>query len=462
MMFLFSIFLSWTIYFISSVSTHDVCFKYLSDTEKLPNSENLYAICSDILNPPKPFNNSNGLTYKLEDIYLSVFLSIVCTILIYTFIILIIFYRNLIFKRRSSIKLLSLLSGRDYFKPFTYERLFERWEIHEMSHWMHREVPMTTDIVDWETKLSPIQKEFLTNIFRFFTQGDVDIAGAYYKNYLPLLGNLPEATMMMGSFAAREAIHIAAYSYLIETLGMPQTIYSDFLKYTEMKNKQDYLNQFLKTSHLIDKENITLDDKEHIALSIGLFSGGVEGIQLFSSFTMLLLFPLNNLLKGMGQIVTWSMVDESQHVDGMIDIFKIFVSENNLELEILQPKMHRIINDVVNLERKFIELIFDKYDSSEFFGMTSKKLELYIEYIADHRLKSMGFDKLFDTVDSNPIPEMSVMINAPSHTNFFENTSTDYSLVAYSGSWAKDVWGNLKSLLKRYLNGNETEVELED
>lgn len=447
MTFLFAIFLSWVIYPISSLRNHEnVWFKYLSDIGKIHNSDNLYAICSDILNPPELFNNSNnGLknyTYKFENVYFFVFLSIVCTILIYTFIILIIFYRNLIFKRRSSIKLLSsLLSGREYFKPFTYERLFERWELHEMSHWMHREVPMTTDIVDWETKLSPIQKEFLTNIFRFFTQGDVDIAGAYYKNYLPLLGNLPEATMMMGSFAAREAIHIAAYSHLIETLGMPQTIYSDFLKYTEMKNKQDYLNQFLETSHLIDKENITLDDKEHIALSIGLFSGGVEGIQLFSSFTMLLLFPLNNLLKGMGQIVTWSMVDESQHVDGMIDIFKIFVSENNLELDILQPKMHRIINDVVNLERKFIELIFDKYDSSEFFGMTPEKLELYIEYIADHRLKSMGFDKLFETSDSNPIPEMSVMINAPSHTNFFENTSTDYSLIAYSGSWAKDVWG---------------------
>ena len=62
--------------------------------------------------------------------------------------------------------------------------------------------------------------DFLTNIFRFFTQGDVDVASAYYTQYLPFF-KLPEVTMMMGGFAGREGVHIDAYSYLLETLGMP-------------------------------------------------------------------------------------------------------------------------------------------------------------------------------------------------------------------------------------------------
>ena len=106
----------------------------------------------------------------------------------------------------------------------------------------------------------------------------------------------------------------------------------------------------------------------------------------------------------------------------------------------LQPKIHRVIDDLVILERSFIKLIFDRYEPSEFFGMTPEKLELYIEYVADHRLHTMGFEKLYNTSISNPIPEMAVMINAPTHMNFFENTSTDYSLVSYSGTWS-DVWG---------------------
>lgn len=337
---------------------------------------------------------------------------------------------------------MSLLSGRKCYKPFTHEKFFVKWDKHEKGHWLHHEVSMLSDVYDWDNKLTNAQKDFLTNIFRFFTQGDVEVASAYYNEYLPLLGKLPEVAMMMGSFAAREAVHIAAYSYLIETLGMPESTYTDFLAFKEMKNKQDYLREFSDSKHLIGKSELTYEDKEHLALSIGLFSGGVEGIQLFSSFTMLLMFPLNGLMTGMGQIVTWSIVDETQHVDGMIEVFKTFMDENSeLRMDVLQPKMHRIIGDVVDLERQFIRLIFGRYDPSDFFGMTGDRIEAYIEYVADVRLETMGFDKLYNTHTENPIPEMAVMINAPTHTNFFENTSTDYSNISYRGTWS-DVWAS--------------------
>lgn len=195
----------------------------------------------------------------------------------------------------------SLLTGRDYYKPFVYPRFFAKWEEHEKSHWLPSEVSMIEDVNDWNNdKLSSAQKDFLTNIFRFFTQGDVDVAGGYYHIFLPLLGKHPEATMMMGSFASREGIHIAAYSSLIETLDMPESTYSDFLKYAEMKNKQDYLNTFIERArHLLGKDALSLEDREYIAVAIALFAGFTEGMQLFSSFAMLLMFPLNGLMKGM-------------------------------------------------------------------------------------------------------------------------------------------------------------------
>lgn len=252
---------------------------------------------------------------------------------------------------------------------------------------------------------------------------------------------LPEATMMMGSFAAREATHIVAYSTLIESCNMPESTYSDFLQYTEMRNKHEYLERFSNSCHLVGKTRLTVQEKEHLAVSIALFSGGVEGIQLFSSFAMLSLFPLNKLMMGMGRIVNWSMADETQHVEGMIDVFKTFVAENDdLEMAKLEPQVQRVIADVVDLEREFIKLIFARYDPSEFFGMTSERLELFIEYIADHRLVSMGFNPIYKSSTSHPIPELVVMINAPALTNFFETTATDYSLASATGSWLS-VWG---------------------
>ena len=79
---------------------------------------------------------------------------------------------------------MSLLKGRNYYKPFTYPQFYKRWDIHEKSHWLPSEVPMHEDVNDWKNRLNDNQRDFLTNIFRFFTQGDVDVASAYYTQYL--------------------------------------------------------------------------------------------------------------------------------------------------------------------------------------------------------------------------------------------------------------------------------------
>lgn len=337
---------------------------------------------------------------------------------------------------------MALLRGRHCYKPFTYERFFVRWQNHERSHWLPTEVPMHDDVDDWETKLTDAQRDFLTNVFRFFTQGDVDIAGAYYTQYLPFF-KLPEVTMMLGSFAAREAIHVAAYSYLIETLGMPDSTYSDFLRYREMKEKSDYVKEYCDGGRellLKSPSELTAEDKERIAVGIALFSGFIEGMQLFSTFAMLLVFPKNGLMKNMGAIVSWSIADETQHVDGMMDLFKTFVDEHtDIRCDELKRRVETVASEMVALEHAFVDLVFGRYEASEFFGLTADKLKLYVEYIADHRLRSMGFDALFRTSVDNPLPEMAVMINAPTHTNFFENTSTDYANVSTIGSW-NDLW----------------------
>ena len=124
-------------------------------------------------------------------------------------------------------KELTLTDARTYFKPFRYEWAYSAWLKHEQAHWLHTEVPMLEDVKDWKNHLSKEQKHFLTHIFRFFTQGDLDVAGGYVHNYLPYFPQ-PEVRMMLLGFAAREALHVAAYSHLIETLGLPSLADFDF------------------------------------------------------------------------------------------------------------------------------------------------------------------------------------------------------------------------------------------
>jgi ribonucleoside-diphosphate reductase beta chain len=321
---------------------------------------------------------------------------------------------------------LTLTDERNSYKPFHYPWAYDAWLKHEQSHWLHTEVPMAEDVKDWKNKLTDSQKQFLTHIFRFFTQGDVDVAGGYVKNYLPYFPQ-PEVRMMLLGFAAREALHVAAYSHLIETLGMPESTYNEFIEYEQMREKHEYIMN-------LSSKNGT---KESTATHIAAFSAFTEGMQLFSSFIMLLNFPRHGMMKGMGQIITWSIVDETMHTESMIKLFRTYIEENKeIWSDDLKGQIYTIATRMVELEDKFIDLAFEMGDMP---NLTSEEVKTYIRYIADRRLISMGMKGIFK-VKKNPLPWVEEMINAPTHTNFFENRATDYAKGALSGTW-DDVWG---------------------
>ncbi len=286
---------------------------------------------------------------------------------------------------------------------------------------------MAEDVKDWKNHLTQEEKSFLTNIFRFFTQGDIDVAGGYVTNYLPYFPQ-PEVRMMLAGFAAREALHVAAYSHLIETLGMPESTYNEFLEYEAMKEKHDYF---------MDLSNAN-GTTESVATNIAAFSAFTEGMQLFSSFIMLLNFPRHGKMKGMGQIVTWSIVDETMHAESMIKLFRTYVEENRkIWNDKLKREIYTIAEKMVELEDKFIDLAFAMGPME---NLTPEEVKKYIRYIADRRLISMGMKGIFG-VKRNPVMWVEEMINAPTHTNFFENRATDYARGALAGDWG-DVWGN--------------------
>lgn len=195
----------------------------------------------------------------------------------------------------------NVLGERGYYKPFTHNKFYEYYLTHFSMMWTPEETKLDDDVYDWNNKLSKSEKHFLTNVFRFFTEADVDVAGAYSEVYLPLF-KLPEVRMMLLDFAAREAVHVRAYSYLIDTIGMPSTTYKAFYDYEAMANKHDYFQSFKSPDGSVDIPTLLRQ--------IAAFSAFTEGMQLFSSFIMLLNFKRFGKMKGMGELVQWSIRDE--------------------------------------------------------------------------------------------------------------------------------------------------------
>ena len=316
-----------------------------------------------------------------------------------------------------------LTQSRDYYKPFVYPWAYEAFMQSEQMHWLWTEVPMVEDVKDWRNRLNESERDFLTKVFRFFTQGDIDVSAAYVYTYLPAFPQ-PEVRMMLSSFAAREAVHIAAYSHLIETLGMPEAIYNEFLQYQAMADKHEYFH------------GLRLNDNESIAAKMAAFSGFTEGMQLFSSFVMLLNFTRNGTMRGMGQIIAWSINDETLHTESMIKLFREYIAQNKeLWTDSLKREIYTIAEKMVELEDRFIELAFGVHEMQK---LSPDEVKSYIRYIADRRLTAMGMKAIFG-VAKNPLPWVDAMLGV-THTNFFENRVVDYAKGALTGDWA-DVWG---------------------
>ena len=314
---------------------------------------------------------------------------------------------------------MSLLDDRPVYKPFQYPWAYDAWLTQQRIHWLPEEVPLADDVKDWHRNMTDAECNLLTQIFRFFTQADVEVNNCYMKHYSQVF-KPTEVLMMLSAFSNIETIHISAYSHLLDTLGMPEVEYQAFLKYKAMKDKYDYMQEW------------GVESPADIAKTLAVFGAFTEGLQLFASFAILLNFPRFNKMKGMGQIVTWSARDESLHTDSIIKLFKTFLEENpEVWTENLQRDLYRACDTIVGHEDAFIDLAFEMGGVE---GLDGAEVKAYIRYIADRRLSQIGLQPMYKT-DKNPLPWLEEMLNGVEHANFFENRATEYSRAATQGTW---------------------------
>jgi len=189
-----------------------------------------------------------------------------------------------------------------------------------------------------------------------------------------------------------------------------------------MKDKYDYMQGFdVKSNH-------------NIAKTIAVFSAFTEGLQLFASFAILLNFPRQNKMKGMGQIVTWSVRDETLHCNSMIRLYREFIKENpQVWTEQLKKEIYEACRTIVTHEDSFIDLAFQMGPLN---GMTANDVKGYIRFIANRRLEQLDLQPIYD-IKKNPLTWLDTMLNAVEHMNFFEGRATEYSKASTKGTWTE-------------------------
>lgn len=313
---------------------------------------------------------------------------------------------------------MSLLTGRLVYKPFQYPKAFDFFQKQQQSHWLPTEVSMATDLRDFSERLTDSEKSVVVNILRLFTQLEINVED-YWTSKVTNWFPHPEIQQMASTFGAFEAIHIWAYSYLNDSLGMSEADYKTFISEPSMRNKLDRL------SHVINNTRSYAD----IARSLAVFSGFTEGVSLFSSFAILLNFSRFNKLKSIGQIVSWSIRDESLHSQAGCWLFRTLIEENpDLWTDELKASIYQAARDTVALEDEYIDKVFEH---GEVEGIQSKQLKTYIRHRANTKLGDLKCKPNWKNINKDEVSAITSWFDLAAagveHADFFVSRVSSYS-----------------------------------
>jgi ribonucleoside-diphosphate reductase beta chain len=308
---------------------------------------------------------------------------------------------------------MAITEYRPHYKPFEYQIAFDFFKDQHRVHWLADEVPLSSDLNDWKLKLSESEKNLIGNILKSFAQTETYV-NDYWSTKVAVWFPKHEIKAMACVFADFESIHAEAYARLNEELGLDD--FKAFMEDAEAKAKIDRLTEL---------PGNTLREQ---ALSLAVFSAFTEGVNLFSSFAILMSFQLRNMMKGTGQIVEYSVRDESLHSKAGCWLFRTMMEEiPELYDSEMEDAIYEACEISVKLEFDFIDAAFEMGDVD---GLNQDQLKNFIKERANQKLIELGFPPLYNDIDPNLLKSMEWfghLTSGKSHTDFFASRSTDYS-----------------------------------
>jgi ribonucleoside-diphosphate reductase beta chain len=308
---------------------------------------------------------------------------------------------------------MSLIDRRDFYKPFEYQEAFDFYLDQQRSHWLADEVPLASDLNDWKQKLTESEKNLIGNILKSFAQTEVHV-NDYWSSKVSQWFPKPEIVAMTSTFGSFEAIHAQAYARLNEALDL-----EDFKAFLEDEAALS------KIERLTETPMGTLSEK---AQSLAIFSAFTEGVNLFSSFAILMSFQLRNLMKGTGQIIEWSVRDESLHSKAGCWLFRTLIDEvPEINTEELRNKVTEACHLSVQLEFDFIEKAFEM---GEVEGLNRAQLQNFIKARANEKMIELGYNAVYNDIDPNLLKQMEWfghLTSGKTHQDFFAGRVTDYA-----------------------------------
>lgn len=324
-----------------------------------------------------------------------------------------ILYRNQQTQKRK----LNIFEKRINLKPYEYPALYEYVPAIRHSYWIHTEFNFTSDIQDFKTRLTEVERGAIKNTMLAISQIEVAVKSFWGDIYQRM--PKPEIGSVGATFAESEVRHHDAYSHLLEILGLNEE-FENLKKKPVIMMRVHYLETALK--------NAKSDDNKEYAESILLFSLFIEHVSLFSQFLIIMAFNKHkNMFKGISNVVEATSKEEQIHGDFGIDLIKIIKQENP---EWFNEEYNSIIQEICGeaftAESRMIDWIFE---DGELDFLPKSVVNEFIKNRFNNSLESIGIGKIFD-IDEKLLSQTEWFddeIIGTKHGDFFVKRSINYS-----------------------------------
>ncbi|KAJ8093411.1 Ribonucleotide-diphosphate reductase (RNR), small subunit [Marasmius tenuissimus] len=299
--------------------------------------------------------------------------------------------------------LLEGTSSRFVLFPIQYDKIWAMYKKAQSSYWTAEEIDLSKDLHDWHNKLNSHERFFISRVLAFFASSD----GIVNENLTARFSTeitIPEARCFYGFQIMMENVHAETYSLLINTYisdpGERNQLFCAIDNVESIKRKADWALKWISNN-------------ESFAERLVAFAA-VEGIFFSASFAAIFWLRKRGLMPGLTFSNELISRDEGLHTEFATMIFSL-LQEKPSPLVI-----QSIIQEAVSIEQDFVN------DSLpvNLIGMNSISMKNYIEFVANHLLRGLGVDPLYET--QNPFDFME-LISLQGKTNFFEKRVSEYS-----------------------------------
>lgn len=277
-----------------------------------------------------------------------------------------------------------------------YPKLFQLAEEMEGFFWRPQETPLSKDRND-RLELSEAELFVFDTNLKWQTMTDSMLSRSIFK--MSEYVSNPELEAAMNVWAFFESnIHSRSYSHILKSVYPDESVFWDsiltdpeiVLRAKEAKRGYDAL----------------FDDNADIKTKIFdavLSTQITEGLSFYTSFVCSFYFGARGKMEGNAKIIKFIARDENLHVavtKNVMDYWRDVPEEGFQDIvRDNKQKVYDAYGVAVTTEDRWIDYLFSK---GNLLGLGSDTLKGYNRWLANNRLTSLGYDKIFD-IKKNPL-----------------------------------------------------------